>query len=70
MTGFSGKNVANPTALLLSTSKMLDHIGLVDYAAALRGGVEKVLADKKIRTRDIGGHATSRQFTKAVTDAC
>ena len=62
----AGKGIANPTALLLSAVMMLRHLG--DEACALR--VEKALfaalEDGTARTRDIGGTATTLQFTRAV----
>ena len=67
---YAGKNVANPTAMLLSATKMLKHVGLREHAKRVENGVERVLADQKVKTRDLGGFATTRQFTKAVVDAC
>jgi isocitrate dehydrogenase (NAD+) len=61
-----GKNVANPTAMLLSSVQMLRHIGLRNDADKIKKAVEKVLMDQKVRTRDLGGFATTFQFTDAV----
>lgn len=61
-----GKNVANPTAMLLSATQMLDHIGLKQDATRLKDAINKVLTDRKVRTRDLGGFATTNQFTAAV----
>merc|ERR1712210_69472 len=63
-----GKNVANPTAMLLSATKMLKHVGLREPAKRLENGVERVLADQKVKTRDLGGFASTTQFTQAVVD--
>merc|ERR1712080_376919 len=65
----TGKNVANPTAALLATSKMLQHVGLHSDSRRLKEGVERVLRTGKVRTRDIGGYATTREFTQAVIKA-
>jgi len=65
-----GKNVANPTALLLSAVKMLKHVGLRDHAWILEHAVEDVLSKQKVKTRDLGGYASTRQFTQAISDAC
>ena len=54
--------------MLLSSAKMLDHVGLEEYAKQVKTGVEAVLAESKVRTRDLGGHATTRQYTQAVID--
>ena len=60
------KNLANPTALLLSALMMLDHIGERDKAAAIRAALDRVLVDGAERTRDLGGTATTTEFTEAV----
>jgi isocitrate dehydrogenase (NAD+) len=62
----AGHNVANPTAMLLASVKMLEHLGLADEAFKLKAAVNKVLEDQKVRTRDLGGFATTTQFTQAV----
>ena len=61
-----GKNIANPTAILLSTVKMLQHLGLPEHASKLRSALEEVLNTGKSKTRDLGGYATTQQFTAAV----
>jgi len=56
----AGKNLANPTAYLVSTAKMLRHLGLRDEAIRLRSAVEAVINEDRIHTDDIGGtHKTS-----------
>ena len=61
--------MANPTAMLLAAVKMLEHINHPEHANQIKSAVEQVLAEKKVRTRDLGGFATTRQFTQAVIDA-
>merc|ERR1719189_1717769 len=61
-----GKGVANPTAMLLSTASMLDHLGLHEERDLVRNAINTVLNDGKVRTRDIGGYASTKQFTQAV----
>ena len=51
----ANKNLANPTALLLSALMMLDHIGERDAAGRIRAALDKVLTDGTVRTRDLGG---------------
>src|SRR3954470_11394195 len=65
----AGKGIANPTALLLSSVMMLDHLALPELARRLERGVLKVYADEKVRTSDLGGKATTKDFTQAVIDA-
>lgn len=61
-----GKNVANPTAMLLCSSKLLRHVNLNSYSEMIRNAVEKVLKDGKIKTKDIGGQNSTQEFTYAV----
>ena len=60
------KNLANPTALLLSALMMLDHIGEQERANKIRAALDKVLADGQVRTRDLGGEASTTEFTDAI----
>src|SRR5436190_4168852 len=60
------KNLANPTALLLSALMMLEHIGESDKAERIRAALARVLVDGRIRTRDLGGEASTTEFTDAV----
>ena len=60
------QNLANPTALLLSGLLMLDHIGEQARAERIRAALGRVLADGKVRTRDLGGTATTTEFTDAI----
>jgi isocitrate dehydrogenase (NAD+) len=60
------QNVANPTALLLSGLLMLDHIGERDQASRIRSALGRVLADGHVRTRDLGGKASTSEFTAAI----
>ena len=60
------QNLANPTALLLSGLLMLEHVGERDKAARIRDALVRVLAAGRVRTRDLGGAATTTEFTDAV----
>lgn len=61
-----GKNVANPTAMLLCGTKMLRHINLPSYSERIQNALNKVLNDGKVRTKDLGGQSTTQDFTRAV----
>jgi isocitrate dehydrogenase (NAD+) len=65
----AGKNLANPTALLLSALMMLEHLGETTAAQSIRRALERVLATGAVRTRDLGGTATTAEFTTAVCEA-
>lgn len=61
-----GKNVANPTAMLLCAAKMLRHVNLPTYSDMIRNAVNSVLQNGKVKTKDIGGQATTNEFITAV----
>jgi isocitrate dehydrogenase (NAD+) len=65
----AGKNVANPTALLLSAVLMLVHIGERTAAEAVMTALRQVLAAGEVRTRDLGGTASTSEFADAVCRA-
>jgi isocitrate dehydrogenase (NAD+) len=62
----AGKNVANPTALLLSAILMLRHIDQGAAADRVTRALGAVLTAGDVRTRDLGGTATTTQFAQAV----
>jgi len=62
----AGKGVANPVALMLAAAMMLDHCGRKEQAARLRGAIADALNVDNVRTRDLGGRATTRSFAEAV----
>ncbi|MEZ5317961.1 MAG: isocitrate/isopropylmalate dehydrogenase family protein [Vicinamibacterales bacterium] len=62
----AGQNVANPTALLLSATMMLDHLGEDEAATRIRGALDRVLSTTDVRTRDLGGTASTTAFGQAI----
>ena len=60
------KNLANPTALLLSGLMMLDHIGERQASERIRTALTRVLAAGAVRTHDLGGTASTTEFTDAI----
>ncbi|CAN5178391.1 isocitrate dehydrogenase [soil metagenome] len=62
----AGKGIANPIALMLATAMMLDHCRLPDLALRLRNGIHDALNVDKVRTGDLGGTASTAEFTKAL----
>ena len=62
----AGKDLANPTALLLSALLMLRHIGEHDGADRIQGALTRVLEAGQVRTRDLGGTSTTTEFTAAI----
>lgn len=62
----AGKNIANPTALLLASAMMLDYLNLNEQAQQLRHAVRYVIGEGKVTTPDLGGAASTTQYTAAV----
>jgi len=65
----AGKGLANPMALMFSAVLMLRYLGESESADRLESAVQGILAGGTVRTGDLGGQATTRQFTDAVLDA-
>ena len=65
----AGKNAANPTALLLSAVLMLRHIDENDAADRIMKALGGVLTAGKVRTRDLGGAASTTEFADTVAAA-
>ncbi|CAN5335580.1 isocitrate/isopropylmalate dehydrogenase family protein [soil metagenome] len=65
----AGKGYANPTAMILSAAMMLTHLRETAAAQAVRRGVDAVLAEGSVRTRDIGGSSSTSEMADAVSSA-
>jgi isocitrate/isopropylmalate dehydrogenase len=65
----AGKNIANPTALLLSSILMLRHLGELEAADRIFRAVVRVFEDGKTRTPDLGGTATTQAFAQEIIHA-
>jgi NAD-dependent isocitrate dehydrogenase len=63
----AGQGIANPMALLLSSFQMLQHIGLHKTKTRIENALLETLRDG-IKTRDLGGKANTKEFTKAIID--
>ncbi|MCO5557294.1 hypothetical protein L7F22_010855 [Adiantum nelumboides] len=64
----AGKNKANPTALLLSSVMMLHHLGMGEKADRIHKAILKTIEEGKYLTGDLGGKASTSDFTKAVCE--
>lgn len=62
----AGKGIANPSALIFAGCMMLDHLGDYERADRIRHALEATIRDGSCVTRDLGGTATTDQFTDAV----
>lgn len=63
-----GRNIANPTAILLSAADMLRHLNAGKHADLVENAVKNVIKNGQVRTHDIGGYATTSDFVNAVID--
>ncbi|KAK7915460.1 hypothetical protein WMY93_011221 [Mugilogobius chulae] len=63
-----GRNIANPTAMLLSAANMLRHLNLEFHSQMISDAVKKVIKQGKVRTRDLGGYSTTGDFVRAVVE--
>jgi isocitrate dehydrogenase (NAD+) len=62
----TGKGVANPLALLLAAAMMLDHIDRSELAHQLRKAINQTLNEDQVRTGDLGGKASTKEFAQAI----
>ena len=62
----AGKGLANPTALLLSSIMMLEHLGESAAARRVQAAINKVYKEGKHLTQDLGGKAGTEEFTEAI----
>jgi isocitrate dehydrogenase (NAD+) len=62
----AGKGVANPSAQMLAAAMMLDHMGELDRAQRIREAIVTTIVRDGIRTRDLGGTASTEEFGSAV----
>jgi len=64
----AGKGLANPTAVILSSVEMMKHLGELSAATRIEAAIHATLAEPLLRTRDLGGKATTDEFTKSVIE--
>ena len=64
----AGQGVANPIGQIWSGAMMLDHLGEKTAAAAIVAAIERTLAERTLRTRDLGGNADTIACGKAVAE--
>ncbi|KAM4733757.1 isocitrate dehydrogenase [NAD] subunit alpha, mitochondrial [Anableps anableps] len=62
----AGKDLANPTALLLSAIMMLRHMSLHGHAQKIETACFNTIQDKRVLTKDLGGNSKCSEFTEAI----
>ncbi len=64
----AGKNIANPTSVILASIQMLEYLGMQDKAERIREAVRDTIESGDWVTRDLGGTASTSEFTQAIID--
>ncbi|ATY82233.1 isocitrate dehydrogenase [Aeromonas veronii] len=64
----AGKNIANPTSVILASIQMLEYLGMQDKAERIREAVRATIESGDRVTRDLGGAASTSEFTQAIID--
>ena len=64
----AGKNIANPTSVILASIQMLEYLGMQDKAERIREAVRATIESGDRVTRDLGGSASTSEFTQAIID--
>jgi isocitrate dehydrogenase (NAD+) len=62
----AGQGIANPAAQMLAAAMMLDHIAELEAARRLRHALETAIVKDNVRTKDLGGSASTTEFARAV----
>jgi len=63
---YTGMNRVNPIATIMAAQMMLDYLGEKTAAAKIENAVMKVLSEGKVRTKDLGGSATTSEMSDAI----
>jgi len=64
-----GKGIANPTAIVMSAAMMLNYLSETEASQRMLDALDAVYREGKHTTRDVGGTATTNEFTQAVIEA-
>ncbi|QXW28572.1 isocitrate dehydrogenase [Aeromonas sanarellii] len=64
----AGKNIANPTSVILASIQMLEYLSMQDKAERIREAVRSTIESGDRVTRDLGGSASTSEFTQAIID--
>jgi tartrate dehydrogenase/decarboxylase/D-malate dehydrogenase len=65
----AGQGVANPIGQIWSGAMMLEHLGEGEAAKDVTNAIERVLLERTLRTRDLGGNADTTTCGKAIAEA-
>ncbi len=63
---YAGRDVANPTAMILAGAWLLEYLGEAERASKIRNAVEQVISEGEKVTYDIGGSAKTSEMTAEI----
>ncbi len=64
----AGKNIANPSALMLAAALMLEHLHMGDKAEQIRHAIRTTIESKDHCTADLGGQGSTAEFTQTIVE--
>ncbi|WP_115717932.1 isocitrate dehydrogenase [Gallaecimonas mangrovi] len=64
----AGKNIANPSSVILASIQMLEYLGMQDKAEKIRKALTEVIESGDRTTRDLGGNGSTTDFTQSILD--
>ena len=64
----AGQGIANPVGQIWTAAMMLEHLGFADAATSITDAIDTALSEPALRTRDLGGTATTEACGKAIAD--
>ncbi|MBW3732352.1 isocitrate dehydrogenase [Aeromonas dhakensis] len=64
----AGKNIANPTSVILASIQMLEYLGMQEKAERIREAVRATIESGDRVTRDLGGSASTSEFTQSIIE--
>jgi isocitrate dehydrogenase (NAD+) len=64
----AGQNIANPSSVILAVCQMLDYLGMNDKANRIRNALRELVALGDRTTADLGGNASTTEFTDALLE--
>lgn len=65
----ANSNTANPTAMLLASCLLLDHLKLHAYASMIRRAILSTVTDTRLHTADLGGQGSTSEVVQSIMDA-
>ncbi|KAM6982496.1 isocitrate dehydrogenase [NAD] subunit gamma, mitochondrial-like [Tautogolabrus adspersus] len=65
----ANRNTANPTAMLLASCLLLDHVKLHAYASMIRRAILSTVTETRLHTADLGGQGSTSDVVQSIMNA-